>query len=41
MEFQDNFPNYETLAQHDNEAGVGVRKRLMNVFWLLCVITII
>lgn len=41
MEFQDNFPNYEVLAQHDNEAGVGVRKRLMNVFWLLCVITII
>ena len=41
MEFNDAFPNYEVLAQHDNEAGVGVRKKLMNVFWLLCVITII
>ena len=41
MEFHDNFPDYEKLAQHDNEAGVGVRKRLMNVFWLLCAITII
>ena len=41
MEFQDGFPNYEQLAQHDNEAGVGVRKRLMNVFWLLLVVTFI
>ena len=41
MEFQDGFPNYETLAQHDNEAGKGVRKRLMNVFWLLLVVTLI
>lgn len=41
MEFQDGFPNYEVLAQHDNEAGVGVRKRLMNVFWLLLGITLV
>ncbi len=41
MEFNDGFPNYEVIAQHDNEAGVGVRKRLMNVFWLLLVITLI
>lgn len=41
MEFHDSFPNYETLAQHDNEAGIGVRKRLMNVFWLLLVVTLI
>ena len=41
MEFQDGFPDYETLAQHDNEAGTGVRKRLMNVFWLLLVVTLI
>jgi len=40
-EFQDGFPNYEVIAQHDNEAGVGVRKRLMNVFWLLLGITLI
>lgn len=41
MEFQDGFPNYEVLAQHDNEAGVGVRKRLMNVFWLLLAVTLV
>lgn len=41
MEFQDGFPDYETLAQHDAEAGVGVRKRLMGVFWLLLAVTLI
>jgi cytochrome c oxidase subunit IV len=41
MEFNDGFPSYETLAQHDNIAGVGVRKKLMNVFWLLLGITLI
>ena len=41
MEFQDGFPNYEQIAQHDNESGVGVRKHLMQVFWLLLVITLI
>jgi cytochrome c oxidase subunit IV len=40
MEFQDGFPNYEVLAQHDDKAGVGVRKRLMNVFWLLLAVTL-
>lgn len=41
MEFQDGFPDYERLAQHDDQAGVGVRKKLMNVFWLLLVVTLI
>ncbi len=41
MEFQDGFPDYETLAQHNDEAGVGVRKKLMNVFWLLLAITLV
>ena len=41
MEFNDNFPNYEVLAQHDNQTGVGVRKKLMNVFWLLLGITLV
>lgn len=41
MEFQDGFPNYEVLAQHDDASGVGVRKKLMNVFWLLLVVTLI
>lgn len=41
MEFQDGFPDYEHLAQHDNSVGVGVRKHLMQVFWLLLVVTLI
>ena len=41
MEFQDGFPDYERIAQHDVEAGVGVRKHLMSVFWLLLVVTLI
>jgi len=41
MEFQDGFPDYERLAQHNSEAGVGVRKNLMQVFWLLLVVTLI
>ena len=41
MEFNDSFPNYEVLAQHDEAAGVHVRKKLMNVFWILLVVTII
>ena len=41
MEFNDAFPNYEVLAQHDEATGVHVRKKLMNVFWLLLVVTII
>ena len=41
MEFQDGFPDYERLAQHDVDSGVGVRKHLMSVFWLLLVVTLI
>lgn len=41
MEFQDGFPNYEVLAQHDEEAGKGVRKKLRQVFYLLLVVTLI
>lgn len=41
QEFQDNFPNYEFIAQHDSETGVHVRKNLMKVFWLLLVVTLI
>lgn len=40
-EFQDGFPDYERLAQHDVAAGVDVRKHLMQVFWLLLVVTLI
>ena len=41
MEFQDGFPDYERIAQHDIETGVGVRKHLMQVFWLLLLVTLI
>ncbi len=41
MEFKDNFPDYETIAQHDAAAGVEVRKKLMFVFWLLLVVTLV
>jgi cytochrome c oxidase subunit IV len=41
MEFQDGFPDYEKLAQHSDAEGGGKRKQLMNVFWLLLVVTLI
>lgn len=41
MEFHDSFPNYEILAQHDEATGAVLRKKLLNVFWLLLIITII
>ena len=41
MEFHDNYPAYEILAQHDEETGRHVRKKLMKVFWILLVVTII
>lgn len=41
MEFNDGFPSYETIAQHDDETGKVVRKKLMAVFWLLLIVTLI
>lgn len=41
MEFKDDFPDYERLAQHDLETGTVVRKHLMQVFWLLLAVTLI
>lgn len=41
MEFQDDFPDYERLAQHDNETGSQVRKNLMKVFWILLFVTLV
>jgi cytochrome c oxidase subunit 4 len=40
-EFHDPFPNYEVLAQHDEEHGRKARKKLWRVFWLLLVVTIV
>lgn len=41
MEFNDGFPDYEKLALHDEATGKTVRKKLMNVFWLLLCVTLI
>ncbi|MCX6310760.1 MAG: cytochrome C oxidase subunit IV family protein [Bacteroidetes bacterium] len=40
-EFNDPFPNYEVLAQHDEAHGKIARKKLWKVFWLLLIITLV
>ncbi|MBL7891619.1 MAG: cytochrome C oxidase subunit IV family protein [Bacteroidia bacterium] len=40
-EFHDDFPNYEMMAHHSEEAGVGKRKKLWQVFWIMFGITIL
>jgi cytochrome c oxidase subunit IV len=41
MEFNDNYPQYELMAHHSEEDGIGIRKKLWRVFWIMLVITII
>lgn len=41
MEFNDNFPSYETMAHHSEEEGKIKRKNLWKVFWILLVITLV
>ena len=41
MEFQDDYPVYETMYQHDEDAGKKVRKKLWRVFWVLLAITLL
>ncbi len=41
MDFHDNYPEYEKMAQHSEEAGKKARRVLWNVFWLMLGITII
>jgi cytochrome c oxidase subunit IV len=41
MEFNDNFPSYETMAQHSEEEGTTKRKELWKVFFILSAITIV
>ncbi len=38
--FNDGYPQYELMAQHDEEAGKGIRKTLWKVFWIMLAITI-
>ena len=39
-EFHDDYPQYELMAHHSEEAGVGKRKKLWRVFWYMLAITI-
>ncbi len=39
-EFHDDYPSYETMAQHSEEEGKSTRKTLWRVFWIMLAITI-
>jgi cytochrome c oxidase subunit 4 len=41
MEFHDNYPQYETMYQHDEAHGKQIRSKLWKVFWLLLAITLL
>jgi caa(3)-type oxidase subunit IV len=41
MEFHDNYPQYELMAHHSEEAGVKTRKQLWRVFWIMLLITLV
>jgi len=40
-EFHDDYPQYEFMAQHSEEAGKKARKKLWGVFWIMLVVTIV
>ncbi|MCX8080976.1 MAG: cytochrome C oxidase subunit IV family protein [Bacteroidia bacterium] len=40
MEFNDNYPKYEVMSNHDEEYGKKARRKLWNVFWLMLFVTI-
>ena len=39
-EFNDDYPEYELMAHHDEEYGKKARRVLWNVFWIMLAITI-
>ncbi|HXD94827.1 MAG TPA: cytochrome C oxidase subunit IV family protein [Bacteroidia bacterium] len=41
MEFHDDYPQYETMYQHDEAHGKQIRSKLWKVFWLLLAITLL
>jgi cytochrome c oxidase subunit IV len=41
MEFNDNYPPYETMAHHSEAEGKTIRKSLWRVFWIMLFITIL
>lgn len=40
MEFNDNYPSYETMYNHDEAYGKKARRTLWNVFWIMLAITV-
>lgn len=40
-EFNDNYPSYETMYNHDEAYGKKARRTLWNVFWIMLAITIV
>ena len=40
MEFHDNYPQYEVMANHDEAYGKKARRTLWNVFWVMLAITV-
>jgi cytochrome c oxidase subunit IV len=41
MEFNDNYPSYETMAHHSEAEGKKKRRSLWNVFWIMLIVTIV
>jgi cytochrome c oxidase subunit IV len=41
MEFNDNYPQYELMANHSEEEGKKIRKKLWMVFWIMLIVTLI
>ena len=40
-EFHDDYPQYEFMAHHSEEAGKAKRKKLWKVFWIMLAVTIL
>lgn len=40
-EFHDDYPQYELMAHHSEEAGKLKRRKLWNVFWIMLAVTIV
>jgi len=41
MEFNDNYPQYEKMSNHDEAYGKKARRTLWNVFWIMLAITVV
>ena len=39
-DFHDNYPHYEVMSDHCEEAGKSARRTLWNVFWVMLFITV-